>query len=187
VLIVSSLIFYIFKLVKGTTAEYLLRGLLVLLGALVLSSFLRLNIINYLLTSVFQIGFIALVVLFQPELRRILQQFGTSHKFKLFKTNENEDIKQMRLTIAKTVEAVNSMSWDKIGALIVFERKDNVSSVSDTGTLIDAETSSDLIKNIFYPKSPLHDGAVIMSHGRIKAAGCILPLTANNNISKERE
>ena len=185
VLIVSSLIFYIFKLVKGTTAEYLLRGLLVLLGALVLSSFLRLNIINYLLTSVFQIGFIALVVLFQPELRRILQQFGTSHKFKLFKTNENEDIKQMRLTIAKTVEAVNSMSWDKIGALIVFERKDNVSSVSDTGTLIDAETSSELIKNIFYPKSPLHDGAVIMSHGRIKAAGCILPLTANNNISKE--
>lgn len=185
VLIVSALIFHIFKLVKGTTAEYLLRGLLVLLGALVLSNFLRLNIINYLLTSVFQIGFIALVVLFQPELRRILQQFGTSHKFKFFKTQENDDTKQMRLTIAKTVEAVNAMSWDKIGALIVFERKDNVSSVIHTGTLIDAETSSELIKNIFYPKSPLHDGAVIMSMGRIKAAGCILPLSSNNNISKE--
>lgn len=185
VAIVSVLIFHIFKLVKGTTAEYLLRGLLVLLGALVLSDFLKLNIINYLLTSVFQIGFIALVVLFQPELRRILQQFGTTHKFKIFKSSVNDDTKELRLTIAKSVEAVNSMSWDKIGALIVFERKDNITSVTDTGTFIDAQASSELLKNIFYPKAPLHDGAVVISQGRIKAAGCILPLSANNNISKE--
>ena len=185
VLIVASLIYYVFRLVKGTTAEHLLRGLLVLFGALLLSDILRLNIINYLLTSIFQIGILALVVLFQPELRRILQQFGNTHKIKLFRSEENEDTKQMRLAIANTVEAVNSMSWDKIGALIVFERKDKVTSITDTGTSIDAETSSELLKNIFYPKSPLHDGAVVLSEGRIKAAGCILPLSANHNISKE--
>lgn len=185
VLIVASLIYYVFKLVRGTTAEHLLRGLLVLFGALLLSGVLRLNIINYLLTSIFQIGIIALVILFQPELRRILQQFGATNKFKLFKSSENEDTKQVRLAIANTVEAVNAMSWDKIGALIVFERKDNVSIITDTGTSIDAETSSELLKNIFYPKSPLHDGAVIVSKGRIKSAGCILPLSSNLNISKE--
>ncbi len=185
VLIVASLIYYVFRLVKGTTAEHLLRGLLVLFGALLLSGMLRLNIINYLLTSIFQIGILALVVLFQPELRRILQQFGNTHKLKFFKSAENEDTKQMRLAIANTVEAVNSMSWDKIGALIVFERKDKVTSITDTGTSIDAETSSELLKNIFYPKSPLHDGAVILSEGRIAAAGCILPLSSNHNISKE--
>jgi len=185
VLIVASLIYYVFRLVKGTTAEHLLRGLLVLFGALLLSDILRLNIINYLLTSIFQIGILALVVLFQPELRRILQQFGNTHKLKLFRSSESEETKKIRLAIANTVEAVNSMSWDKIGALIVFERKDKVTSITDTGTAIDAETSSELLKNIFYPKSPLHDGAVVLSEGRIKAAGCILPLSANHNISKE--
>lgn len=185
IILVASIIFYILKLVKGTTAEYLLKGVLVLFGALLLSDLLRLNIINYLLTSIFQIGILALVILFQPELRNILHKFGTTHHLRLFKSQDKEDFQTIRLAIANTVAAASEMSHDKTGALIVFEREDNVSSVAHSGTAIDAETSAELLKNIFYPKSPLHDGAVIISNGRVRAAGCILPLSANLNISKE--
>ena len=185
IILVASIIFYILRLVKGTTAEYLLKGVLVLFGALLLSDLLRLNIINYLLSSIFQIGFLALVILFQPELRNILHKFGTTHHLKLFKAQDKEDTQTIRLAIANTVEAAAAMSRDKTGALIVFQREDNVTSVAHSGTTIDAETSAELLKNIFYPKSPLHDGAVIISNGRVRAAGCILPLSANLNISKE--
>ncbi len=185
IILVAALIFYILKLVKGTTAEYLLKGVLVLFGALLISDFLRLNIINYLLTSIFQIGILAVVILFQPELRNILHKFGTTHHLKLFRSQEKDDNHTLRLAIANIVEAASAMSASRTGALIVFQREDNVTSVANSGTAINAETSAELIKNIFYPKSPLHDGAVIVTGGRIRAAGCILPLSANLNISKE--
>lgn len=185
IILVAALIFYILRLVKGTTAEYLLKGVLVLFGALLISDLLRLNIINYLLTSIFQIGILAVVILFQPELRNILHKFGTTHHLKLFRSQEKEDNQAVRLAIANVVEAAKAMSASKIGALIVFQREDSISSVASSGTAIDAETSAELVKNIFYPKSPLHDGAVIITDGRIRAAGCILPLSANINISKE--
>jgi diadenylate cyclase len=183
--LVAALIFYILRLVKGTTAEYLLKGVLVLFGALLISDLLRLNIINYLLTSIFQIGILAVVILFQPELRNILHKFGTTHHLKLFRSQEKDDNQTLRLAIANIVEAASAMSASRTGALIVFQREDNVTSVANSGTAINAETSAELIKNIFYPKSPLHDGAVIVTGGRIRAAGCILPLSANLNISKE--
>lgn len=185
IILVAALIFYILKLVKGTTAEYLLKGVLVLFGALLISDLLRLNIINYLLTSIFQIGILAVVILFQPELRNILHKFGTTHHLKLFRSQEKDDNHTLRLAIANIVEAASAMSASRTGALIVFQREDNVTSVANSGTAINAETSAELIKNIFYPKSPLHDGAVIVTGGRIRAAGCILPLSANLNISKE--
>ncbi|MBR4954859.1 MAG: diadenylate cyclase CdaA [Clostridia bacterium] len=185
IILVAAIIFYILKLVRGTTAEYLLKGVLVLFAALLVSGILKLNIINYLLTSVFQIGILAIVILFQPELRNILHKFGTTHHLKLFRSQEKEDNRAIRLAIANIVDACRAMSADKIGALMVFQREDNVTSVANSGTAIDAETSAELIKNIFYPKSPLHDGAVIVTDGRIRAAGCILPLSANLNISKE--
>ncbi len=185
IILVASLVFYILRLVKGTTAEYLLKGVLVLFGALLISDLLRLNIINYLLTSIFQIGILAVVILFQPELRNILHKFGTTHHLKLFRSQEKDDSQTLRLAIANIVEAASAMSATRTGALIVFQREDNVTSVANSGTAINAETSAELIKNIFYPKSPLHDGAVIVSGGRIRAAGCILPLSANLNISKE--
>ena len=144
-----------------------------------------LNIINYLLTSIFQIGILAVVILFQPELRNILHKFGTTHHLKLFRSQEKDDNHTLRLAIANIVEAASAMSASRTGALIVFQREDNVTSVANSGTAINAETSAELIKNIFYPKSPLHDGAVIVTGGRIRAAGCILPLSANLNISKE--
>ena len=185
IILVAAIIFYILKLVRGTTAEYLLKGVLVLFAALLVSGILKLNIINYLLTSVFQIGILAIVILFQPELRNILHKFGTTHHLKLFRSQEKEDNRAIRLAIANIVDACRAMSADKIGALMVFQREDNVTSVANSGTAIDAETSAELIKNIFYPKSPVHDGAVIVTDGRIRAAGCILPLSANLNISKE--
>ena len=185
IVLVASIIYYVLKRVKGKTAEYLIRGVLVLFGALLVSDLLRLNIINYLLTSVFQIGILALVILFQPELRNILHKFGASHHLKVFKPQEKDENHAVRLAIANTVAAVSSMAWDKTGALIVFEREDSITSVAGSGTAIDAETSAELLKNIFYPKSPLHEGAVIITTGRIRAAGCILPLSANHNISKE--
>ena len=185
IILVAAIIFYILKLVRGTTAEYLLKGVLVLFAALLVSGILKLNIINYLLTSIFQIGILAIVILFQPELRNILHKFGTTHHLKLFRSQEKEDNRAIRLAIANIVDACRAMSADKIGALMVFQREDNVTSVANSGTAIDAETSAELIKNIFYPKSPLHDGAVIVTDGRIRAAGCILPLSANLNISKE--
>lgn len=185
ILIVASLVFYLLKIVKDTAAAYLLKGVVVLFLVFMISSFLKLNIITFILRSIFQIGILAIIIVFQPELRTVLHKFGTSHHLRLFKSQDKTDYQAIRLTIAKTVEAVNRMSWDKVGALIVFEREDNISSVANLGTHIDAETSAELLKNIFYPKSPLHDGAVIISNGRIKAAGCILPLTANHNISKE--
>ena len=185
IILVAALVFYILRLVKGTTAEYLLKGVLVLFGALLISDLLRLNIINYLLTSIFQIGILAVVILFQPELRNILHKFGTTHHLKLFRSQEKDDSQTLRLAIANIVEAASAMSATRTGALIVFQREDNVTSVANSGTAINAETSAELIKNIFYPKSPLHDGAVIVSGGRIRAAGCILPLSANLNISKE--
>ena len=185
IILVAALIFYILRLVKGTTAEYLLKGVLVLFGALLLSDLLRLNIINYLLTSIFQIGILAIVILFQPELRNMLHKFGTTHHLKLFRSQGKDDTQTIRLAIANIVEAATAMSSTRTGALIVFQREDNVTSVANSGTAIDAETTSELIKNIFYPKSPLHDGAVIITGGRVRAAGCILPLSANLNISKE--
>ena len=185
IILVAALIFYILRLVKGTTAEYLLKGVLVLFGALLLSDLLRLNIINYLLTSIFQIGILAIVILFQPELRNMLHKFGTTHHLTLFRSQGKDDTQTIRLAIANIVEAATAMSSTRTGALIVFQREDNVTSVANSGTAINAETTSELIKNIFYPKSPLHDGAVIITGGRVRAAGCILPLSANLNISKE--
>ena len=185
IILVAALVFYILRLVKGTTAEYLLKGVLVLFGALLISDLLRLNIINYLLTSIFQIGILAVVILFQPELRNILHKFGTTHHLNLFRSQEKDDSQTLRLAIANIVEAASALSATRTGALIVFQREDNVTSVANSGTAINAETSAELIKNIFYPQSPLHDGAVIVSGGRIRAAGCILPLSANLNISKE--
>ena len=121
--------------------------------------------------------------MFQPELRKVLEQFGRNH-LRLFK-NREVDKQGMQMAILQTVEAASTLSWSKTGALFVFEKEDNISSISKTGTRVDAEVSAELLKNVFYPKAPLHDGAVVISNARIAAAGCLLPLSTNLNISKE--
>lgn len=183
ILIVAAFIYWVIKLMRNTSAARILKGVLVLLVFMQISSMLELRVINFLLSNVLQFSFLALVVVFQPELRKLLEQFGRS-RLRLFKTRE-VDKQGMQLAILQTVEAASSMSWSKTGALIVFEKEDNISSISKTGTRIDSEVSAELLKNIFFHNAPLHDGAVVISNARIEAAGCLLPLSTNLNISKE--
>ncbi len=183
ILIVAAFIYWIIKLMRNTSAARILKGVLVLLVFMQISSMLELRVINFLLSNVLQFSFLALVVVFQPELRKLLEQFGRS-RLRLFK-NREVDKQGMQMAILQTVEAASSMSWSKTGALIVFEKEDNISSISKTGTHIDSEVSAELLKNIFFHNAPLHDGAVVISNARIEAAGCLLPLSTNLNISKE--
>lgn len=186
ILIVTFLLYYLFKLIRNTNAERLLKGIFVLLVIMQISGWLKLEVINFLLTTVMQVGFIAIVIVFQPELRKILEQFGRSHFGGRFKLYRNKDYAvKLQQAVVQVVEAVSVMSWSKTGALIVFENMDGLGSISETGTELDALVSSELVQNVFYNKSPLHDGAVVISKGRLQAAGCLLPLSANRNISKE--
>jgi len=182
--IVAVLVYRLIKFLRGTSAAKLLKGLLLLLVVTQLSDWFELHVIYYMLSNMMQIGIIALVIIFQPELRKLLERFGRS-SFKLFKQPQQEVNQSMQLTIIQTIEAVSSLSWSKTGALIVFEKEDVLTGIINTGTIVNADVNAELLKNIFYNKAPLHDGAVIISNARIMAAGCILPLSGNHNISKE--
>jgi len=185
VVIVAALLYYLYRIIRNTAAARLLKGVVVFLLILMLSgeSFLNLRLLNYILTHAMQLGAIALVVVFQPELRRILEQLGRAN-FHLFKT-KTADEETTRMMIVQTVEAVSSMAWSKTGALIVFETGDSLEHVVSTGTTVNADMTAELIKNVFYPKAPLHDGAMIVKGDRMQAAGCILPLTGKFGLSKE--
>ncbi len=183
ILIVSVLLYKIIKLIKNTVAVRLLKGIFILLIITQLSDLLEFHVINFIMTSAMQLGSFALVVVFQPELRRILEQFGKA-KLHLFSSKKvNEEATQ--LMILQTVEAVSAMAWSKTGALIVFEMGDSLSNIAASGTTVNADMNAELIKNVFYPKAPLHDGAVVVSNNRLEAAGCILPLTSKFDLSKE--
>ena len=184
ILIVAVIIYQLFKLVSRTNSVRIARGIGVLLVVLWLSGVLHLNMINYLLRRAVEIGLIALVVLFQPELRRLLEKMGSSRRFKGFFGGELQTL-NMDGVITQTVLACSDMSRSRTGALIVFERDNQLMEPISTGTLVDASVTAELLKNIFFVKAPLHDGAVIVRDGRIAAAGCMLPMSANMNLSKE--
>lgn len=184
ILIVAYLIYQVISLIRKTSSYNLAKGLLVLLIALFLSGVLQLTMINYLLRKAVEIGLIALVILFQPEIRRLLAKMGSRNLGGLFSSKKN-DTTEIDAAIAQTVLACEEMSATKTGALIIFERGINLGGLMATGTVIDADITSELLKNIFYPKAPLHDGALIIRNSRIAAAGCVLPLTGNTNLSKD--
>ena len=183
ILIVAVLFYYGFNLLRKTGGSRSFRGIFVVLAFITLVSLLELRVVNFLIQNVLQIGIIALVILFQPELRRLLERFGRA-ELGLFheKKRENTEVEE---AIRQAVSACSTMSWNKTGALIVFEREDDVSSFADNGTSIDAKVTDQLLMNLFYNKAPLHDGAVIISRGRVRAAGCVLPLSDNFTLSKE--
>ena len=137
----------------------------------------------YVLRGVVEIGFLALIVVFQPEIRRFLEQVGSKGFGKLITPKVKTT--QVERAILQTVEAFGSMSRDHIGALVVFERTTILDDCVKSGTDVDAVVSSELLKNIFWPNTPLHDGAVIIRDGRVLSAGCVLPLTGNLNISRD--
>lgn len=181
--IVAYILYLIIKNIRHTGAERLLKGIFVLLVIMQLADWFQLHTIYFLISNAMQLGLIAVVIIFQPELRKILERFGKS-KLRFFRDKEEKD-ESLRTSISNITKAAAAMSWNKIGALIVFERNDNLDNIVNTGTMIDAQITEELTRNIFYPKSPLHDGAVVISNNRIKAAGCLLPLSSNLSISKE--
>ena len=184
VLIVAVLVYKLLRVIRHTNAEKLFKGIVVVLVATMLANAAELNEISFLLNQLMVIGPTAIVIIFQPELRKMLEQFGRSRRPFFHRANEG-DPQTLQLAIMRTTEAVGSMAWSKTGALIIFERSESLDEITRTGSIIDAEVNAELLKNIFFNKAPLHDGAVVISGGRIKAAGCLLPLSSNLNISKE--
>ncbi|NLV77260.1 MAG: TIGR00159 family protein [Tissierellia bacterium] len=183
ILIVALVFYKLFMLIRETRAEQLTKGIFALFVFTKLSEWLELYTINWLLKQVMTVGTLAILIVFQPELRRALEYIGRSRFFtKSFVEVKDENISQV---VEEIVEAVASLSRQKIGALIVIERKTGLSEVIETGTKIDGKVSSDLLINIFIPNTPLHDGAVIIKEDMIKAAGCFLPLTDNMSLSKD--
>lgn len=186
ILIVAYLFYKVLELVRKTSSYNLAKGLLVLIIVLWLSgpSVFNLTMINFLLRKTFEIGLIALVIIFQPELRKLLSKMGSRNFYGIFspKVQANSALES---AITQTVLACEQMSKTKTGALIIFERSVKLSDIMTTGTIIDADITAELLKNIFYPKAPLHDGALIVRNARIAAAGCVLPLTSKTNLSKD--
>lgn len=184
--IVTFAVYQLIKLIRETRAETLVKGIVLLLVLLQLSAWLKLNTLNFILENTMQFGIIALLVVFQPELRRALDRMGRSwSSVDLFSSDSDQKRVMIKCAIDQICQAVSMMSASKIGAIIVMERETKLGDVVRTGTVVDAAVTSDLIRNIFYPKSPLHDGAMIIRDGRVHAAGCFLPLSQQEGISKE--
>ena len=180
IIIVAYLIYKAIGFVRRTNSNNLAKGLVVFLLALWGSDIFSLTMINFLLRKTAELGLIALLILFQPELRRLLERMGSG-----FASERSSSGTVMDSAISQTVQACCDMSDSKTGALIIFERGVALNSIISTGTVINADTTAELLKNMFFNKAPLHDGAVIIRDGRIAAAGCVLPLTQRTNLSKD--
>ena len=183
ILIVAYIIYRVMKLLKDTSAERLIKGIIILVGIMLLASMLHLTMISWLLQQALNVGLFAIVVVFQPELRRLLEQIGKGNFSRLIVPADAPD--EVESMITATVSACADMSRTKPGALIVFERRERLGEIISTGTMVDAAPSAELIKNIFFKNSPLHDGAMIVRAGRVCAAGCVLPLSGNQSLSRD--
>ncbi len=182
--IMTGVIYKLLWMLRKTSSGRVLRGILILLLAMVVSSAISLTATSFLLKQVVELGVLVLVILFQPEIRRFLERMGSGGLGLVFASNR-EPGAELETAIQQTTEAYTDMSRDKVGALMVFERQNLLDDVIKTGTALDCGVSSELLKNIFWNKAPLHDGAVIVRNGRIVGAGCMLPLSGNVNLSRD--
>lgn len=191
ILVVALIIYFLIRLVRDSRAEQLLKGIMLLAFMYLLAYLLRLTTVEYILKAIFDNGLLVLIVVFQPEIRRALEQAGHSRLgvFRMLGGLNSMDstvlVEQWNKAIDATADAVEILQRQKMGALIVLERSTRLGEIIRSGTLIEAEPSGELISNIFFNKAPLHDGAMIIREGKIHAAGCILPLTDNLQISRE--
>lgn len=184
--ILAVLIYNVIKLVMHTRANSLFKGIAVILILAWISDALQISAVNWLLQQVISMGLVFIVVVFQPELRRALDQLGRSKLTRqMFSTSKKQKSGNTEHHVSEIVRALSNMSRKKIGALIVFERSTGLGDVIESGTVVDAEISDPLIENIFEPNTPLHDGAMIIRDERIVAAACILQLSDNYTISRE--
>ncbi len=182
--ILSFIVYKLLWMLGKTSSGRVMWGLLLLMAAMALSSFFKLTATSFLLDKLVIQGIVVLVVLFQPEIRRFLERMGSGRLGLVF-TSAKEAGEELETAIDQTVEAYGDLSRDKVGALMVFERQDLLDDEVKTGTALDCGVSSELLKNIFWNKAPLHDGAVIVRKGRIVGAGCMLPLSGNVNLSRD--
>ncbi len=183
IIAVAFLIYWLVPLFRSTGAARIAKVVIALLVIIWLTGVLKLHTLNYILSQVLSIGLIAVVVLFQPELRRMIDHLSNMKLKKLFSPEEINE--QMVPIIQQTVQACEAMSREKVGALIVFARDNRLEEYFKTGTMIDAQVSEQLLRNVFFPKASLHDGAVIIRDGRVTAAGCVLPLSESQRLSAD--
>ena len=185
--IVAILFYYMYKFIRERRAGKLAAGILILLLTLVLSNLLNMHAMQFILHNVFQVGVIAVIIVFQPELRSALEKMGSEPLKGLRSIGEAKsgERAQTLAMISEVTEAVCDMSLDKTGALIVIERTTKLGDIIKSGTVINANPTAFLIRNIFFNKAPLHDGAMVIRDDRLYAAGCFLPLSTNNDIIKD--
>lgn len=183
ILLVALLIYAVINLIRTTSAARIAKAIIIVVLLNFLTEILHLHTANYIMSRVLEIGILALVIVFQPELRRMLEKVGgRSFKELVGKSAISEDAED---TIRQTVEACRVMSAERVGALIVFERANSLEQICKSGTTVDAAVSQELIRNIFFPKAALHDGAMIIRNDRIASAGCVLPLSENRQLSTD--
>ena len=181
ILIVTFLIYKVLSLSRSRSSSRIIKAVVLLLVLSYVSEVLKLYALNYVISKVIEVGIIALVVVFQPELRRVMERLGgsTIRTILLPKSRSTDSL----TTVQASVAACRAMAAQRVGALIVFERENKLDEYFESGTVVNADVSDQLLKNIFFPKAALHDGAVIIRNDRIAAAGCVLPLTENTNLN----
>ena len=184
ILLVTYLIYRVVLLVRSTSAMRIAKGFMAILVISAVTQIQELWTLNFLLGQILSIGLLALVILFQPELRRMMDHLGSSVSLRRFLAPERE-MGEMDMVISQTVKACEIMGRERVGALIVFARTHQLDEYFKTGTVIDSRVSEQLIRNIFFPKAALHDGAMIIRDGRIAAAGCVMPLSDSHRLSAD--
>lgn len=187
VLDMAAVAYVIYKgmaLLRKSSAAQVAKALVFIVVTLWLSYLLNLNVVNFILGKAMELGLLALVIVFQPEIRRFLEQIG-SNDFGTIWGMKEVPVNEIETAIQETVAAYTALSKDRVGALTVFERRNRLDTIIESGMVMDSTVSSELMKNIFYPKAPLHDGAVVIRKGRIAGAACMLPLSTNMNLSRE--
>ena len=183
ILVVSFLIYTVLRLVRSSSAARVAWTVLVLLIATWLTSVFDLYACNWILNKILELGFISLVFIFQPEIRRAMERFGGKFFLNLVDPASKKSVEES--AIEATVSACEIMSKERVGVLLIFERSVSLEEYFKTGTLIDAKVTEQLLRNLFFPKASLHDGAVIVRGGRIAAAGCVMPLSENTHLSSD--
>ena len=184
IFLVAFLIYRVMLLVRTTASMRIFRGIVAVLAVAALTQILELRTLNFILGQILAVGLMAMVVLFQPELRRMMDHLGSSVSLSRFLSPEKTP-DEMAMVIHQTVKACEVMGRERVGALIVFARTHRLDEYFKTGTVIDGSVSDQLIRNIFFPKAALHDGAMIIRDGRIAAAGCVMPLSDSHRLSAD--
>ena len=184
IIVVAFVLYKVFRLVHSSSTARVAKAIIFMLVLALITDVTQMHMLNFILTRILELGVIALVILFQPALRRYLEHFG-SKSLKELVAGSKLPKTEMEEAILATVSACEIMSRERVGVLLVFEREASLEDYFKTGTQIDAKVSEQLLRNLFFPKASLHDGAVIVRGGRVAAAGCVMPLSENRHLSSD--